>query len=134
MLIGVSGCAGFVGSVLCHELLKQGYQVRGLDNIHKGYADSLFGISSHPDFQFMRGDVTVEKDLEKFLAGLGGVIHLAAIVGLPNCARQPSLSHLVNVTGAQLISRLKAKICPDVPLIFSSTVSVYGSIGDYCHE
>lgn len=131
MKVLVSGCGGYVGNVLVRELLSQGYEVRGVDNFHKGNCDSLLDIVSHPNFEFMYGDVTVISDIEKMYDGVDGVIHLAAIVGFPACKRQPALSHAVNVDGTNNMLKYRPY---DIPFVFASTGSIYGKIDDVCHE
>jgi len=130
MRIGVTGCGGYVGTTLVRHLLKQGYDVVGMDNFHKGQCDSLLSVITNHKFKFMYGDVTSLKDCEKFCDEVDGVIHLAAIVGFPACKRQPALSNAVNVLGTKNIVKARK----DLPLVFASTGSVYGKVEDVCTE
>src|SRR3989337_2945312 len=113
----VSGAGGFVGNVLIRKLLVEGYSVRGMDNFHKGQCDALFSIIDHDRFEFQYGDVTSQKDVEKAVDGVAGVVHLAGIVGFPACKRQPALSKAVNVNGTDNILNLSKQ----VPFVFAST-------------
>jgi nucleoside-diphosphate-sugar epimerase len=130
MRILVTGC-GYVGSTLCASLLNLGYQVRGVDNFHKGNCDAVIPYCASDDFEFMYGDITNDKHVEKMLDGVDAIVHLAAIVGFPACAKNPALSHLVNVEGTKKLLKYKLD---KTPLLFASTGSVYGKIEDVCTE
>lgn len=58
MRILLTGAAGFLGSHLCDRLLKEGHQVIGLDNFITGNPDNLAHLAGHPDFLFIRQDVS----------------------------------------------------------------------------
>ena len=83
MKILVTGGGGYVGNVLCRDLLNSGYKVRCLDNFHKGQCDALIGLVENPNFEFMYGDVISVGNVVKALDGVDGVIHLASLVGFP---------------------------------------------------
>ena len=123
----VTGAAGYIGSVLVRKLLSRGYRVRGMDNLSFG-GESLVGVYNDPGFEFMRGDVRSGSDVVKALSGVESVVHLAAIVGDPACAKQPALAEDINWNGAkQLYDR-----CCETPgvkrFIFASTCSNYGKM------
>ena len=88
----VSGGGGFVGNVLCRRLLAAGYEVRCVDNFHKGNCDALLEIVTFPRFEFMYGDVTNKEHVKKMVDGVDGIVHLAALVGFPACKRHPVLA------------------------------------------
>ena len=87
MKILVTGGAGFVGSTLCRYLLEKGHEVVCFDNLIKG-GDSLIPLATNPNFTFVKGDITKRDDVRKVMLDNGkieGIIHLAAIVGAPDC-------------------------------------------------
>ena len=127
----VTGGGGYVGNILCRDLLALGYEVRCVDNFHKGQCDALMGLMIHSTFEFMYGDVTNVKHVENMLDGVDGVIHLAAIVGFPSCLKQPALATSVNIDGTQ---NLLEQRDPNIPFIFASTGSVYGKVDGVCTE
>jgi len=131
MKILVTGGGGYVGNVLCRDLLDQGYKVRCMDNFHKGQCDALIALASKSHFEFMHGDVTNVSHIKKALDGAEAIIHLAAIVGFPACDAQPSLATAVNVDGTRNILEFRD---PEVPMVFASTGSVYGKVEGVCTE
>ena len=128
MHILITGGAGFIGSVLIPELFKKDYKVRVLDNLTYGIDGILSHFSNH-NFDFIKGDITNETDIKNSLKNIDFVIHLAAIVGYPACRAKPDLAHKVNFIGTKNL----VKYC-DVPFIYSSTGSSYGSVKDICTE
>jgi nucleoside-diphosphate-sugar epimerase len=124
----VTGGAGFVGSVLITDLLKNLYKVRVLDKLTYG-GEGIISHFSNPDFEFIKGDIRKVKDIEKSLKDVDFVIHLAAIVGYPACKAKPDLAHEVNVVGTEnLVSKC------NVPIVFASSGSNYGYINGICNE
>lgn len=127
----IFGAGGYLGSTLCNLLLNEGYKVRAVDNFHKGTCDTLIPFIPNDNFEFMFGDVTNPEDVKRGLDGADAVVNMAAIVGFPACSRNPALSELVNIGGAENIMKYKPV---EMPLIFTSTGSVYGALGELCTE
>src|SRR6185295_19393558 len=86
MTVLVTGGAGYIGSVLVRQLLNKNFKVRVLDSLKFG-GDALYDVMLHPNFEFIKGDIRNEKDIDKSLEGIDAVAHLAAIVGDPACKK-----------------------------------------------
>jgi nucleoside-diphosphate-sugar epimerase len=84
----VTGGAGYLGALLCGELLRAGYQVSGLDALLYG-GEALLAYLSHPNFHFAKTDVCEPRALRPTLRSdwpkPTAVVHLAAIAGFPAC-------------------------------------------------
>jgi nucleoside-diphosphate-sugar epimerase len=126
--VTVTGCAGYVGSVVCALLLRRGHIVHGLDSLAYG-GRALLGLYQHQNFKFINGDVRDEDTLREALEGVDAVVHLAAIVGDPACARQAELARSVNLEGSLRLLRL-AREQGIKQLVFASTCSNYGRMAD----
>ncbi|HEY8258073.1 MAG TPA: NAD(P)-dependent oxidoreductase [Gemmatimonadales bacterium] len=124
----VTGGAGYVGSTLVPLLLERGFEVRVLDSLMHG-GESLLGVWAHPGFEFQRGDVRDRVAVRAALTGIDAVVHLAAIVGDPACARDPELARAVNLEASlALISDCRSAGVSR--MVFASTCSNYGKMAD----
>jgi nucleoside-diphosphate-sugar epimerase len=123
--IVVTGGAGYVGSIVVNELLERGYAVRVLDSLLHGHVPSLLPAWGHSGFEFVRADVRDREARASVLEGADGVVHLAAIVGDPACARDPDLAREVNLQGT--LGLLEDCAANGVArFLFASTCSNYG--------
>lgn len=127
----VTGGAGFIGSHLCEELLKE-HKVTVLDNLSTGSLENV-----PKDVQFIQGDVGDCPLLEEVMAQVDGCFHLAAVVSIPLCNEDLLNAHAVNLTGtlnilksAQNLSKKGKKI----PVVFASSSAVYGDSQTLPHE
>jgi len=122
----VTGAAGYIGSVLVRQLLDKGYNVRGADILYFG-GESLISIYNHPNFEFMKGDIRQTEFVEKIISGITDIVHLAAIVGDPACAKQPELAEQTNWAASKLLFD-KCSEGKINQFIFASTCSNYGKM------
>ncbi len=124
----VTGGAGYIGAALCELLAASGEPVRVLDSfLHRQeeLAQMLEGIG----VELIRGDVREADARRQAVAGARAVVHLAAIVGDPACAREPELAHSVNVEGTRALVADAAAARVE-RFVFASTCSNYGRMAD----
>ncbi len=126
----VTGGAGYIGSVLVRLLLEKKYKVKVLD-ILKFSGDSIVELFNNPDFEFIKGDIRKETDIEKAMADndIYAVVNLAAIVGDPACAKEPELAKETNLEGTKKLYKIANKHNVK-KFIFASTCSNYGKMKD----
>jgi nucleoside-diphosphate-sugar epimerase len=124
----VTGGAGYVGALVVDELLAAGHDVRVLDVLLHGQEDIAAELESR-GVEVVRGDVRDEDARRRALEGADGVIHLAAIVGDPACAKDPEVSNEVNVEGSRAVVE-DARRLGVGRLVFASTCSNYGRMED----
>jgi len=124
----VTGAAGYIGSVLVRRLLRSGYEVTGLDVLRFG-GESLLGVLNDESFRLVVGDLTDGAVQEQALDGVEGVVHLAAIVGDPACARKPELAEALNWEASkEFFNRCSAPGSGVERFVFASTCSNYGKM------
>lgn len=135
MHILVTGGAGFIGSHLVDELVKQGHQVRALDLLEKQVHHSKKPDYLNPEAEYLWGNVCDEQKLKQSLKGIEAVFHLAAQVGvgqsmyeLQRYIRDNSLG-----TGILLETLLKQKK-PIRKLVVASSMSIYGEGSYQCKD
>ena len=125
----ITGGAGYIGSLLTSELLRANYRVTVLDNLLFG-GESLLGFLHHPNFQFVKADVTEPRAIRDNVRGEWpipqAIVHLAAIVGFPACqavGRQAAWRY--NVEATKLTFGQAADLGVE-RFVFASTYSTYG--------
>jgi nucleoside-diphosphate-sugar epimerase len=124
----VTGGAGYVGAEVVAELLDAGRDVRILDNLlhaQEHVANDL--VERGADFR--NGDIRDAEARRSALEGAEAVVHLAAIVGDPACARDPELARETNVESTRALIA-DANAAGVSHLIFASTCSNYGRMAD----
>jgi nucleoside-diphosphate-sugar epimerase len=128
MKVLVTGGGGYLGSVLTLALLEEGHSVRVLDSLlHGGRA--VLPVFGHPRFEFVRGDVRDGGAVAAALDCAQAVVHLAAIVGDPACARDQALAREVNEDASRQL--VAAALASGVErFVFASTCSNYGRMRD----
>src|SRR5579859_6180323 len=115
----VTGGAGFIGSHLCRKLLELGHDVLCVDNLFTGSKSNIRDLLTHPNFEFMRHDVTfplfVEVDEIYNLACPASPVHYQYD---PVQTTKTSVHGAINMLG--LAKRVGARI------LQASTSEVYG--------
>ena len=123
----VTGGAGFVGCHVVSELLKKKHKVTVIDNLSTGKKENLKGYFK--DIKFVKGDITNLSLLKKSFKGHDYIIHLAALVSVPESVSNPCDYHKVNVTGTFNVFEA-ARFVKAKKVIFASSSAVYGQIGN----
>jgi nucleoside-diphosphate-sugar epimerase len=119
----VTGAGGYVGVLLCDELLKRGYYVIALDRYFFGL-DKMEGIKISSNLEIRKDDlrycdVAIFKDVY-------GVIDLAGLSNDASAEIDPALTKSINYKGSERFAR-EAKRHGVERYIYSSSASVYGA-------
>ena len=126
----VTGGAGYLGSILLRDLLQEGWRVICADMLRFG-GESLLDIWGHSNFGLRRIDITDRAALDAVLSETqyNAVVHLAAIVGDPACAREKDTAVRTNRDASlHLLDRAVKLGIPQ--FVFASTCSNYGKMQD----
>jgi nucleoside-diphosphate-sugar epimerase len=119
----VTGGAGFIGSSIVRALLARGDRVRVLDNFFSGKRENLAEVAG--DIELIEGDIRVEADLARALAGVELVFHQAAIPSVPRSLVDPLGNHEANAT-ATLKLLQEAKRAGVRRVMYAASSSAYG--------
>jgi nucleoside-diphosphate-sugar epimerase len=118
----ITGGAGYIGSVLTSGLLSKGYFVTVIDNLSFKQI-SLLNCFQHPNFTFIKADVSELKILKQELKKADIIIPLAAIVGAPACDQNPLLAKIVNYDA---IKNILINTSSNQKILYPNTNSGYG--------
>jgi nucleoside-diphosphate-sugar epimerase len=128
----VIGGAGYLGAVIIERLLREGYDIRVLDN-HIYGKKAVEKHTGNPSFEAIEGDIRNIEVVNSAMKDVGSVILLAAVVGDPASKARPELTVETNYLAAQT-SASSAKINGIKKFIYASTCSVYGVGKDILDE
>ncbi|MEZ4456902.1 MAG: SDR family NAD(P)-dependent oxidoreductase [Gemmatimonadales bacterium] len=119
----VTGGAGFIGSHVVDRMLREGFEVRVVDNLSTGDERNLAHVADRIEFQ--RGDLTDPAACRKAVEGIEVIFHLAALPSVPRSMKDPLASHQHNAdaTVHLLLAARDAKVRR---IVFSGSSSVYG--------
>jgi nucleoside-diphosphate-sugar epimerase len=121
------GGAGYIGPVIAEELLSVGYSVRCLDLLLYKNGLSFISLIKNQKFEFVNGDFSNKKIINRALEGITDVVVLGGLVGDPITKKYPDESKLINDRGVkEVIDSLRNTNIKRV--VFISTCSNYGLI------
>ncbi|HVZ41478.1 MAG TPA: UDP-glucose 4-epimerase GalE [Candidatus Kapabacteria bacterium] len=122
MHVLVTGGAGYIGSVVCEELLAEGHSVIVYDNLSKGHREMV-----PPEARFVQADLLDAESLRAVLrnAHVEAVVHMAADSLVGESVADPRKYYHNNVT-ASLALLDAMRDCGVERIVFSSSAAVYG--------
>src|SRR5262249_55598494 len=128
----VVGGAGYIGSILCRELLSRGPRVRVLDSLLYGDC-AIRELLDNPRFELQVGDCRNLQSVVRALKEVSSVVHLAAIVGDPACDQDRRSALEINYAATRMLLEI-AKGNRVERFLFASSCSVYGATGSLMDE
>jgi len=115
----ITGGAGFLGSHLSRRLISEGNEVVCLDNLYTGSKENIRDLIHHPNFEFIRHDITVPLAIE-----VDAIMNLACPASPVHYQRFPVQTTRTSVLGAINMLELAEKL--NVKIFQASTSEVYG--------
>jgi len=120
----VTGGAGFIGSNLVEELVRQGEDVIVIDNLCSGRKELLRDVLDK--IKFVRADIRDLAVLKKEFGSVDFVLHQAALISVTESVEKPELYRAINLKGTRNV--LEAARHNDVKkVVFASSCAVYGN-------
>ncbi len=127
MKVLVTGGAGFIGSNLTEHLLKEGHEVRVLDNFATGHIENLLPFfDAYKDrFDLQVGDIRNLDDCRKAVDGMEYVLHEGALGSVPRSIKDPIMTNDTNIGGFlnMIVASRDAGIRR---FVFAASSSTYG--------
>ena len=117
-LVVVTGGAGFIGSHIAWELVKDN-EVLVIDNLYTGREENV-----PPGAKLIRADIRDYNAIAELISNADYVFHEAAQVSVVDSIRDPVFTEEVNVLGT--LNVLRALLEGHGKLIFASSAAVYG--------
>jgi UDP-glucose 4-epimerase len=121
MKLLVTGGAGYIGSVVAHQLLQRGHEVAVLDDLSRGHRAAVPEAARLLEV----GLVDAEGTREALAEGFDGVLHFAALALVEESVQHPERYHRGNFVGTlNLVDAMREHGIKR--LVFSSTCATYG--------
>jgi nucleoside-diphosphate-sugar epimerase len=119
----VTGGAGFIGSNLAEELIRQGAKVKIIDDLSTGFRENLEEIQG--DFDFIEGSLNDADKLRKAVEETEIIFHQAALPSVFRSVENPSATHeaCVNATFNLLNAAKENNV---KRLVYAASSSAYG--------
>lgn len=120
----ITGGAGFIGSHLAEQLLRQGHQVVILDDLCTGSIHNIEALKTRRGFHYVIDSIFNRPLLAELIDDCDAVFHLAASVGVRLIVESPVRTIETNVKGTESVLEFAHKKRKKV--LVASTSEVYG--------
>lgn len=107
--------------------MQQGHVVVAVDNLRTGRRENLQRLEGHRAFRLVDLDVADPMACDRLVAQVhpDTIIHLAALVSVPESIRDPSLNFRLNVIATHVVAEA-ARRNKTERIVFASSAAVYG--------
>ena len=119
----ITGMAGFIGSSIARALVREGHEVRGVDNLSTGKVENLEEIKGQIDLRI--ADIRDADAMRDACEGVEFISHQAALASVPRSVKDPLSSHESNVNGT-LTLLLAAREAGVRRIVYAASSSAYG--------
>jgi len=123
----VTGGAGFIGSHLCDELIKKGWDVLVVDDLSSGNKNNIQHLFKNDSFEFKKIDIADENQFSDTMTGIDMVYHLAAHPDIRAGNKNPNIDYNRTLLTTKIVleAMREKKINK---MFFASTSAVYGNM------
>jgi UDP-glucose 4-epimerase len=128
MRILVTGGAGYIGSNLAETLLAEEHEVFAVDNLSTGRISNIQHLMDNDLFHFVNDTILNETLMDRMVAQVDQVYHLAAVVGVKYVVEDPLHGIYTNVKGTEVVLEKAYKYWKRI--VVASSSEVYGKSVD----
>jgi len=118
----VTGGAGFIGSQIVGQLVKNNHSVTVIDNFHIGKRENL--VSFQDKIKIIKMDILDYDELRNVVKNTDGVFHEAALTLVQESFTKQKEYYEVNVVGTENIFKLAKEF--GFKVVYASSSSIYG--------
>ena len=121
MNILIAGGAGFIGTHLCDQLIKENHRVVCIDSLETGHMFHINHLLKNKNFRFIKHNVIKPFKIRE---NIDQIYHLASRASPPDYQKFPVETALSNSVGT--LNLLKLALEKDAVFLFGSTSESYG--------
>ena len=121
----VTGGAGFIGSNICEDLLKNKNEVICLDNFSTGFKSNIQEFEKNRKFTLIEGDIRDIDTCIKACENVDYVLHQAALGSVPRSIENPINTNNTNISGF-LNMLVAARDAGVKRFVYAASSSTYG--------
>ena len=121
MKFGVTGGAGFVGSNIVKELIKQNHTPIVIDNFYRGKIERISSLN----VDIHKIDIRNFVQLKNILKNVDGIFHEAALTDVQESFVKQEEYNDVNVKGTENIFKVAKEF--NLKVVYASSSSIYGN-------
>ncbi|MBI3413317.1 MAG: NAD-dependent epimerase/dehydratase family protein [Candidatus Aenigmarchaeota archaeon] len=133
MKICITGGSGFIGSNLARKLVREGHEIKIIDDMSSGSPHNIEDIKSSIEFEKM--SILENEKINRHFKNIDIIVHLAAKTSIIESQKNPGVFIKTNVEGTKNVLDA-CKTAGVKMLIFSSSAAVYsegdGKINEKC--
>jgi len=120
----VTGGAGFIGSHLVEQLVRDGHRVRVVDNLITGFRHNLAAVAA--EVEFIEGALEDPATAQQAVAGVEIIFHEAALPSVPRSVQDPFTSQRCGEVATLTLLAAAARAGSVRRVIYASSSSIYG--------
>lgn len=121
----VTGGAGFIGSNLCDDLLKNDNHVVCFDNFSTGLRENITSFLQNENFTLIKADIRSLEACHNAMQNIDIVLHQAALGSVPRSLNDPISTNEVNISGF-LNVLIAARDANVKRFVYAASSSTYG--------